>query len=150
MALEAAALVWLAMHARQDAAQGIELVRSIRIHIDLNEVTSGEGETLRRYNEFLNAMRDLVQQSRAVSEQLHHHGQQLNENTMAISGELNQQRAQINEVAGATEALSQTASALTASAENSLNTTVQVARDSDQALEASERNARALTEMPGR
>lgn len=150
--LEAAALIWLSLHARRDAAQGLELVHSIRRathagHIDLSETTSGEGETLERYNGFIDTLRQLVEQSRTVSEQLYHHGQQLNESTMAISGELNQQREQINDVASATEELSQTAAALTASAENGLNTTAQVADDSVQALQASERNAQAFASL---
>ncbi len=150
--LEATALIWIARHARRDASQGLELVRSIRRatadgYIDLNETTSGQGETLERYNAFIDSLRELVQRSNNVSEQLYGYGQQLNESTMAISGELNQQREQINDVASATEELSQTAAALTTSAENSSNTTTQVASDSEQALQAGERNAEAFASL---
>lgn len=150
--IEAVALVWLAHHARQDAAQGLELMHSIQRatadgHIDLNQTTSGEGETLERYNAFIDTLRTLVRQSNEVGELLYGYGRQLSESTSAINAELNQQRTQINEVASASEELSQTAVALTSNAENSFSTTEQVAGDSEQALQAGERNAQAFASL---
>jgi len=150
--IEAAILIWIASNARKEAWQGVELVDFVKNataddQIDLGLRTSGKGGALQPFNQFVDALEQLVTATGSISRDIQHHGENLSDINNRINDDLTGQTGEIHNIASATEELSGTATGLAGSARSSAETVQQVAQESNRARHTSELNASAMGEL---